>query len=672
MNAQAVEEKFATIPASALIFLIVLAVYSPIIFSDYMVHDDYWIATFDPSPPDCQDEIWRSVASIGRLWSAYATRCVMAPFLQYYGAEDSIRIFRLFSFGCSTIFILCLNYVMKDLALSRLNRIAICVLVATVPAFSLIATNGIQASISPSFILVALSILCIHRFSQDETSLKRLVVRHAVVVGAASILIINSLMFYQTAAPLLFCYALLIALHSLSSGDLATRVGHVTRSYVAIASFTVAAGAYFLIQKYVIVPWIMALGGVGESRKFEIELPLLVQQFKHVIGFYVPRLAHIWWISGGYRNYSLFGFLLFGLESSIILIALLLASSGRLRTKEQPSVLFLAVGAIVISAVGVNLILFIRPGEAGLFRTLLGPHVALVLCFGWVATVIAKALRPEVPFWVRYIRPLGGTGVLVVLAFVVMRTQYVIVNYNFETAVKELAYLQGAIQPFISGNENQIILVRPTGNPHVPGGEFSVMSTHSDYGINGLLERIYRSQDSDISEVQVENQSDRQVKIFNADTALDPTEPPFKVRMQNLVSPATYGTILASSTLEPYGTDRLLDPTNPTGWHAATPVAYPQWLFITFDEILLVHKVIIYSQRPNFPKRGPKRVVLEGMEFGGSWIHVGETDDACTLHGGEGTEIPLETPRKLSALRILIESNCGDPNLLTVQYVKFQ
>ncbi|MFH1153443.1 MAG: discoidin domain-containing protein [Pseudomonadota bacterium] len=124
--------------------------------------------------------------------------------------------------------------------------------------------------------------------------------------------------------------------------------------------------------------------------------------------------------------------------------------------------------------------------------------------------------------------------------------------------------------------------------------------------------------------------------------------------------------ITASSYDGSYGPDMLLDAGQP-GWHAATPVTYPQELMVDLQEKKTIRALSF------LPQDGHKERFLRAIEIyfrldGASWSLQARCDNICNCADGTGwSRIELPEVMESRFLRIKIFSNCGDDSRLTLR-----
>lgn len=124
--------------------------------------------------------------------------------------------------------------------------------------------------------------------------------------------------------------------------------------------------------------------------------------------------------------------------------------------------------------------------------------------------------------------------------------------------------------------------------------------------------------------------------------------------------------LTASSQMGDYGPQGLFDAVQP-GWHSAQPAKYPESLTVDFRAPREV-KFIGLLQQEGQPARAPKSLRIEISSDGKTWTAVGGSDNACAPNKPDGwVNIDLAKPITAQHMKIVIFSNCGDAQLLTLR-----
>jgi len=134
-------------------------------------------------------------------------------------------------------------------------------------------------------------------------------------------------------------------------------------------------------------------------------------------------------------------------------------------------------------------------------------------------------------------------------------------------------------------------------------------------------------------------------------------------------SVASHPILTASSKTGDYGPQGLFDTVQP-GWHSAQPPKYPESLTVDFKTPREV-KYIGLLQQDGQPSRAPKALRIESSSDGKTWTAVGGSDNACAPNSPDNwVNVDLAKPSTVQFLRIVIFSNCGDTQLLTLRGVR--
>lgn len=134
-----------------------------------------------------------------------------------------------------------------------------------------------------------------------------------------------------------------------------------------------------------------------------------------------------------------------------------------------------------------------------------------------------------------------------------------------------------------------------------------------------------------------------------------------KTALANVVVPK----IQATSTHQSYGPEGLFQVKGP-GWHAATPVVFPQELSFEFGTPVVFRRLGLLHQERH-PERAPREYMVEVSADGNFWTLAAVVGDACSPNTPDGWNLQdLSKPVQVRFMRLVILSNCGDRNLLTL------
>jgi len=128
--------------------------------------------------------------------------------------------------------------------------------------------------------------------------------------------------------------------------------------------------------------------------------------------------------------------------------------------------------------------------------------------------------------------------------------------------------------------------------------------------------------------------------------------------------------ITASSQKNEFGAAGLLAAT-PPGWHSGQPPKYPESLTVDFQSSREVKSLGLLMQEGQ-PARAPKAVRIEISDDGKSWTSVAGSNNACSPNMPDGwSNIDFAKGVTSRYLKVIIFSNCGDPQLLTLRGLRF-
>jgi hypothetical protein len=152
------------------------------------------------------------------------------------------------------------------------------------------------------------------------------------------------------------------------------------------------------------------------------------------------------------------------------------------------------------------------------------------------------------------------------------------------------------------------------------------------------------------------------------DTTAPPAPPAAPVPSE--IEGAPPARIETSSMHQSFGGDGLLRAAEP-GWHAKTPVTFPQWVQFTFDAPQTISGIELLPQ-DGLAERGPRQLTVESSADGKAWKAVVTIQNACNAVGDTWRIHDFGTTLKTRYVRFTVLSNCGDPDLLTLRGVKFR
>lgn len=127
--------------------------------------------------------------------------------------------------------------------------------------------------------------------------------------------------------------------------------------------------------------------------------------------------------------------------------------------------------------------------------------------------------------------------------------------------------------------------------------------------------------------------------------------------------------VVASSKMEEYGAEGLLVARNP-GWHAASPVSYPQVLNVDFGRPRNIHQLLFLAQDGQ-SERGPKSIRVSVSIDATEWRDIYSGEVSCSKNTDRWNRIKVPVTEEYRYLRINILSNCGS-NILTLRGLGFE
>lgn len=124
-------------------------------------------------------------------------------------------------------------------------------------------------------------------------------------------------------------------------------------------------------------------------------------------------------------------------------------------------------------------------------------------------------------------------------------------------------------------------------------------------------------------------------------------------------------TIRASSTFDNYGPSGLTSAADP-GWHARTPIVFPQTLDLNFGYIRKLNSFHFLPQQ-GLSARAPKTIAIEISDNHTDWRLIYKGDLGCKNDSEDWRSVSMDNTVNARYARINILSNCGDPTLLTLR-----
>ncbi|SNR77277.1 F5/8 type C domain-containing protein [Humidesulfovibrio mexicanus] len=129
-------------------------------------------------------------------------------------------------------------------------------------------------------------------------------------------------------------------------------------------------------------------------------------------------------------------------------------------------------------------------------------------------------------------------------------------------------------------------------------------------------------------------------------------------------------TITASSQCQDYSPKGLLDAEQP-GWHSQRTPTYPQTVTVQFKMGISFSTVSFLPQEGN-ADRAPKSVALYKSDDGTCWQQIGASGDVRASTSGDWHVVNVERCSDVKHVRIVILSNCGNKDWLTLRGLRFE
>lgn len=129
--------------------------------------------------------------------------------------------------------------------------------------------------------------------------------------------------------------------------------------------------------------------------------------------------------------------------------------------------------------------------------------------------------------------------------------------------------------------------------------------------------------------------------------------------------------INVTSQLEKYGPEELFR-SQQAAWHAEKPPKYPQSITVDFYGQREIGLLGLLPQESK-PERAPQAIRIETSNDGKSWLPVADVDNVCASNAAQGWhDEKFGQPVMARYLKIIIFSNCGDPDFLTLRGLRIE
>lgn len=153
-------------------------------------------------------------------------------------------------------------------------------------------------------------------------------------------------------------------------------------------------------------------------------------------------------------------------------------------------------------------------------------------------------------------------------------------------------------------------------------------------------------------------------------TATDPFIINFSELTDKVVQPDVEIVKIDASTSLPGLGPRGLLSSSPPGWHAAKNPIYPQNLVVNFSKPRSFHRLGLLNQ-DNLLDRMPNNFTISTSPDGVAWTVISENENVCSQPPIDGWRYVSFKEATSQFVRIEINANCGNPNLLTLRGLRF-
>jgi|GEM_PF-5097981 len=672
-------------------FAICLIIYLPVALSPYIFHDDFLLfdggafkGAWPPTPTAeyCRESpVYWAVMEDGRPVSSESLCFIYSLSVLHRGVLFFMGL-RLFSVlmvatACS-LFATWLFPVVRD----RLRAVILAVLIFALPGIQVFVSAAISASHTFTIPLTIIGILVLGQANlnaSDRFWPQLFSKQYLFRVIAAALILTSCLSTYQaTALIFLVPTAALLCFSKLSAWP-KNRILVVRH----LASFGLGMLFYLISRKLILRPLIskfnpQVINNTGRPFKTVSNFGELWQNIVDFSDFLSRRALNLWFVQDTHIPATLFFYFI-----CLTLVFALARTLLKFKQGKVEKLYLIHLGQIATLFccvfVGVNIVFFAYAAFPA-YRVLLSYSAVVVILLIW-----------SIRYWLTFVQKnqeqIFKFILLSVLSLVIVLAQYYTVRYFAFTSIVEMNFLEASLQPLLKGTHSTATIFRPVKNTWVLGGEFSRLNTYEHpYPTVGMLLTLYDQYHLDPTKLRFppQEKSDRIVVVDERFIGLGTNPEPIIINM-NLLLGAEYNwihsDISASSAFENLSPDLILAPKEfPTvAWHAQTPPQYPEWLTFDFHAPQRFNRLAIRSQDPGdsvepeeFAKRGPKELSLQISSDGEVWQDAYSIENACTAAGGEWQEIQLPQHYFTSYVRLVFKSNCGEPNWLTIENIRFE
>jgi len=493
--------------------VLLLAAYLPVVYSNFMHHDDYWlldVANKINSGQQCRDlNQYYAGFQIGRPLTSEMV-CLLAPMLtdttdeqisHTYTFFKSLRLLNLLGF----IAVFCsLTVTFRNYFRSNFFPLVIPALILFLPGIGVFISWGLTAVYMPGLIFLVISLLLARKLSSLR-SFRQIKESTFLIPSALSVLsLFICFNFYPSTGFLYLCLPMTIITLSTMRSWKKFRLS----AYLQIFIFTSSCVTYLFFHK-IIVANILKEQIIGkEARSVSIgSFSEIVDRLDTFFAFnrnFFWRAANLWFldIKNSQSNYIV-AIILSGLFLAIVIIIIKLFKRGL-----PPNITLLCAGSERIS-----LVIFILSCAGFLAvahelvhqsRILVAIAANIVILLIWAITywtfIILKFLK-SAKYRKRILNGFGFVGIIITG----LTAQYNTTQYFAQTSIMEMSYFESRILPLLRKDLDGLILIRPKGNFFIPGHEYGMPTSRwiAQYGIEGMLQMVARKYNLDYKSIKI-------------------------------------------------------------------------------------------------------------------------------------------------------------------------
>lgn len=493
-----------------LFILIFSAVYLPVVLPPFQKHDDYWLQEMSAAE-NCRETLeYAGVVAFGRPLSAELLRCVLHPLYRHFPSVEFFTVLRLMTMLSLVLTAGLLSYwITLVCGRPKWTAVSLTTLIFVLPGFQFFIGQAVAVSNAPALFLAMLAV-CVLRDWRVLAGEGLWNVRRMALSAALLAVVFFT---YQTHSLWIVIPAMLVLVFA-APNDWPARRGIVFRH---ILVWLAALAVYTPVQKILAFRAYQYLRAenADTGANFLNFLPPL-QMVKNLFkGLTHTPQYNVWFVTSGDTPAKII-LLLTAAALAVFLIV------SAVRAVKERDLKRRAVFALQWAALAAVLVVLTQTPQMVIYEYLQMYRVTI-----FYSALVFLFLFALIRYLVRLMPPeKAGKTMKVLLAaaafFMAAMAQYVVIRDFTYICQAELDYLEAEIQPLLNGTISAVYLNPPRGSPRLPGDEHSMFTSRhdNDYGIKGMLHRIYERNGQDFSKIRVIDVEDSRAKIIVNDELL--------------------------------------------------------------------------------------------------------------------------------------------------------